>query len=166
MQKNHNVGSYGFAAYDRYMSLRPPLLLWIAVLYLSRAIVLPLVAQLVSCTGSTTDATSMMHDQFTPLVLVPSFFAIVVLWVLLAKSPSRGPLMRRIYARGRTLLALSALCDLVVHVVGPALWGGELPEQTLGTLLVGLFDGYFLVFVLVSRQVRDVFASFPPASVD
>jgi len=51
MHKSFDPRRYSLASYDRHLCLKPPLLLWLAALFLSRAISLPLVIGLGSLGG-------------------------------------------------------------------------------------------------------------------
>jgi Protein of unknown function (DUF2919) len=159
MQKNHTATGYDHSSYDAHFCLKPSLMLWITMLYLSRAIVLPIFAQLADLGGSETK--TLMRGLFDVYALLPALLAVVVLAALPLRSPSRGRVVRWVWARGRAFLALSAILDLALPWANSFLRDQPLAEQTLGAVLVEGFDLYFLVFIITSRRVRDVFSSFP-----
>jgi hypothetical protein len=159
MQKNHTATGYDHSSYDAHLCLKPSLMLWITLLYLSRAIVLPFFAQLADLGGSET--TTLVRGLFDVGALLPALPAILVLGALLLRSPSRGSVVRWIWSHGRVFLALAAILDLALPWANSVLRHRPLAEQTLGSVLVDGFDLYFLVFIIASRRVRDVFSSFP-----
>lgn len=152
---------YHASSYDQYLCLRPSLLLWVATVYFSRAIVLPLVARMSSLTGASADTTSLLHGAFGLESLAPALPAFLVLTLLLTRSPSRGRVVRWLFARGRELLVLSALFDIGLHSMDFVASGEQSAGRMLGTILVEAFDVYFLVYAVASKRVRDVFSSFP-----
>ena len=168
MKQNYERGPYSPGSYDRYLCLRPPLLLWVALLYLSRAVSLPLVLGLSSLAGSSADTTGLVHGMFGPSTLLPSCLAFMVLWTLALRSPSAGPLARRIFARGRVLLIAAAVLDAVLGVTlaGVSRDSIESADEHAGVVLLGaLFDLYLIIYLLFSKRVRDVFADFPAADL-
>jgi hypothetical protein len=58
------------------------------------------------------------------------------------------------------LLAVSALLDLALSL-SLLLHDGATGQSGLAALLAGGFDLYFLVYILASQIVRDVFSDFP-----
>jgi Protein of unknown function (DUF2919) len=151
---------YSQSSYDEHLCLKPPLLLWVALLYLSRAVSLPVVLGLSSVAGVSSDTKEIFQGLFGAYTLLPSFFAAVVLFALIRRSPSASRTVRWICTRGRLILVISALLDLAL-VVDSAFRHTELDGQAGLGLLTGVFDLYFLVYVLAARRVRDVFSDFP-----
>lgn len=144
--------------YDDYLCLKPPLLLWIGVLYLSRAISLPLLIGVSRMAGMKADMATAFQGAISASTLIPSMIALPVLYALLRRSPSGSAVVRWIWARGRLFIGLAAGLDFSLSLV--SLWSAP-PEQGELTLLAALFDLYFLLYVLVARRVRDAFADFP-----
>jgi hypothetical protein len=162
MQKNLTSRSYSLTSYDQYLCLKPPLMLWITCLYLSRALALPLFSGLASWSG--TDTASLSQGAFQLSAMPPALPAFLVLMALLTRSPSRGRFARWIWANSRTLLGLSAILDLALPGVLLLLGDGHALKQTLGRLLSEAFDLYFLLFIACSQRTRDVFRSYPEAA--
>lgn len=156
---------YSPFSYDEHFCLKPPALLWAAVLYLSRAIALPLVLGLGSFAGSFAGVRSDTRGLFGPVLdaytFLPSLVAIPVLFALIRRSPAASRTVRWIWAHGRMLLATSAVLDLVLSVVNSPLAHGEINDQARIPLLAAVFDLYFLIYILSARYVRDVFSDFP-----
>jgi hypothetical protein len=146
--------------YDQYLCLKPPVLLWIALVFLSRAVTLPVLVRLSSLAGGTADTTDFVRGAFDAYTALPSLIAAVVLYAFLRRSPKASNAVRWIWARGRMILAAAAALDF-------GLWFLDLPTgQGTGDaarVLVAALDVYFLVYILAARRVREVFAQFPGA---
>jgi hypothetical protein len=151
---------YPLDSYDDYLCLKPPLLLWLAVLYLSRAISLPLAITIGRFAGASTDATAFLQSVATVYTLLPSALAAGVLYAMCRRQPSASAAVRWIWARGRSLLAAAAVIDfaLTAYAVTRIDSSEGLP-LSLG--ITAAFDVYFLLYILLVRRVRDTFARFP-----
>lgn len=151
------------ASYDDNFCLKPPMLLWVALLFLSRAVVVPAVFALMRFTGAAADPKDLFAGSFDVQTLIPSAIAALVLLAALRRKPSASRAVRWIWAHGRTLVALSAMLDFGLSIAHSPLWHGDFNDRAdlPLPLLTAAFDLYFLVYVLAARQVRDAFADFP-----
>ena len=154
---------YDLSNYDDYMCLKPPALLWVAVLYLSRAIVLPVVLGFSSMGGGTADVKAFAGAFFSVNTMAPSVIAFLVLCPLMRRSPSGLPVFRWIWAHGRSFLAAAALLDFAL--TARECWHTGMAEISGLSLLAAALDLYFLTYILFAQRVRDVFADFPTASL-
>jgi amino acid transporter len=163
MRTHHPFGTeaYGPRYYDSYWCLKPPMLLWPAVLYLSKGITLPFACWLGTLTGVNADAINLLRNFWTVETLLPSLIAAAVLYALLRRAPSAGRPVRWIWAHGRVLLALSGILDLVLLSISIVRQGG-LHDGTLVPLVAAVIDLYCLVYILSARRLRDAWAEFPP----
>jgi hypothetical protein len=152
---------YAASSYNDDLCLKPPLLLWLAMAYLSRAITLPVVMGI--CTFARVDShvLALFRQFWSSETLIPSLIASIVLFALFRRVPGASQPLRWIWARGRTLLALSAGIDLAMSLVLP-IRQREIDQQVLVSLCAAGIDAYFLLYILVARRVRDTFADFPP----
>jgi hypothetical protein len=157
----HSPQSYSSSSYDDYLCLKPPVMLWMVILYLSKAITLPIAMGIASFAGVNPDAIKLMRGFWSAESLLPSLIALLVLLALLRRMPSASQPVRWLWAHGRTLLAMSAGIDLVLSLV-QFIRGGEVNDQTILSLLAAGIDLYFLIYVLAARRVRDAFGEFPP----
>jgi hypothetical protein len=153
--------SYSPSSYDDDYCLKPPLLLWLAALYLSRGVLLPLLMGMGSMIGTNPDALNLFHQLWSVEALIPSSVAAVVCLALFRRGPSASSVVRWIWAHGRVFLASAAALDLLLSVL-PLVRTRELGADTAPALFVGAADLYFLVYVLAARRVRDTFGDFPP----
>jgi hypothetical protein len=164
MQKSYDIRRYSLTSFDQNLCLKPPLMLWVCVLYLSRAVSLPIVIGFSTLTGSNTDIAGLVHGLFNARALLPSGIAFLVLFALAMRSPSAGRAVRWIFARGRVLLAAAAILDAALVLSGVSWQRVESGDpQVAGAVLGAVFDLYFLVYLLTARRVRDFFRDFPPA---
>lgn len=161
MPRSYNPHSYSASNYDAEMCLKPPVLLWLAVLFLCRAIMLPIVIGIGHIAGVNADAMTQLRDFWNAEQLVPALIAIPVLCALCWRSGSAPDVLRYIWARGRVLLALSAAVDIVLPVVSQLLQR-QITDQFTATLFTSGVDVYFLAYILAARRVRDTFLDFPP----
>ena len=164
----HTIPSHSYpypaSHYDDHMCLKPPLMLWAAVLYLSRAITLPIVLAIGSFSGVNSKAIDLFHRFWSVEALIPSVIAAVVLYALGRRVPTASRLVRWIWTHGQIFLAVSAVLDIALMVIS-LIRQGEINDQSLLSLCAAAVDGYFLVYVLAARRVRHAFAEFP-APVD
>ena len=165
VQKTYDTRRYSVASFDQNLCLKPTLVLWASVLFLSRAVSLPLIIGNSRLGGASSDSTALVHGLFSATTLLPSAIAFLVLWVMLVRSPSAGRTVRWIFARGRILLVVSAVLDAGLTLAGVSWQRVESGDpQVAGALLGVLLDLYFLVYLLSARRVRDFFSDFPAAA--
>jgi hypothetical protein len=153
--------TYSPSEYDNYFCLKPPILLWGALLFLSRSITLPLIVALGNFAGVNSEALSVLRRLWSVEALAPSLLAAVVLYTLIRRVPSAPPLVRWIWAHGHLVLALSAGIDLILSSIA-AIRIGNFEGDALLSLSSAAFDGYFLLYLMLARRVRDTFLEFPP----
>lgn len=153
-------GAYDLASYDDNLCLKPPFMLWLVMLYLSRALVMPIVGTLTSTAGSS-DMASWTRAQFGPETILSAAGALIVLLAALRRVPSASKLTRFIWANGRIILGLSAIGDLALSIID--LRNNHSVDSLPSTLLVvrATLDAYFLIYVFGSRRVGHVFSDFP-----
>jgi len=150
---------YSLPDYDSDDCLKPPLLLWIAVLYLSRAITLPFVIGIGHFAGVDADALAAVRGLWSAETLLPSLIAGLVLYVLVRRVPNASRLERWIWSRGAIFLAASAGTDFALSLVS-ILHSGQINDQPRPFICVAV-DTYFLLYVVAARRVRDAFSEFP-----
>jgi hypothetical protein len=156
--------TYSPSSYDDNFCLKPPALLWLAVVYLSRTFVL-LVIYLVSSMSLSRvspQAVAALRGTVSIYAFAPSLVAAPVLYALLSRAPSSPKLVRWFWSHGRKMLILAAILDCAASVAASGIIGGDIADLSAGLLLAAIFDVYFLVYLLATRRVRDVFADFPP----
>jgi hypothetical protein len=164
MQKSYRLANYSDASFDQYLCLKPPLMLWVAILFLSRAVALPFMVGISTMNGgSLQDLASATGGLVGLNTLLPSLVALTVPYAFLRRSPTGSRLSRWIWAHGRSILAVAAALDLAMSLWEPLFRHRAYADHVEFALLVGLFDVYFFVYILTSRRLRDVFSDFPAA---
>ena len=160
MPHSYSPHSYSPSNYDDDMCLKPPLLLWAAVLFLCRAIMLPVVIGIGHVAGVNADAMTQLREFWSADQLVPAVIAIPVLCALCWRSGSAPGILRGVWARGRLFLALSAAVDIALPLISQ-LAQRQITDQFVLTLFASGVDVYFLAYILAARRVRDTFSDFP-----
>jgi hypothetical protein len=153
--------AYAPSNYDDDMCLKPPLLLWLAGLYLSRAIMLPIAIGIGHIAGVDAAAMTLLRGLWSEDQLLPALIAMPVLYAFCRRVPTASKQVRWIWARGRIFLIAAAALDAVLPFVAP-LWHHAINDQFPVFLFMAGMDLYFLLYVLAARRVRDTFADFPP----
>jgi hypothetical protein len=150
--------------YDDHLTLRVPPLLWFAMLYLVRHLVLLGITFL----PTTGEEIEILRGLVHPAYLIADLIALPVLIAAARRRPETGPALRRIWRNGRWLLSLSALLYLVLVIArvtasGQSVWV-SVDEALIASLLLDLA---VLVYLWRSPLVRDLFRDFPePGSAD
>jgi DUF2919 family protein len=151
---------YSLSSYDDYLCVKPPLLLWIAALFLARSIVVPIGFGLVRFAGVPADAVALLQGVWNPGALLPSAIGAAVLYAMIRRIPGAAAPVRWISTHGRILLVIAACADLIQWLV--AVVSSDQPAlRDPSDLLVPGFDLYFLIYLLVAQRVRDTFSDFP-----
>jgi hypothetical protein len=160
MHERYDPHSYPESCFDDDFCLKPPVLLWVTLLFLSRGAALPIVFGLGRFIGVNADALTVLHSLWKSDALIPAAFAAPVLYSLVRRVPSASRPVRWIWAHGRALLVLSVLADLTLA----ALSVRELSDlgDALPAICAGVADAYLLLYLLAARRIRDSFADFPP----
>lgn len=130
--------------------------LWLAILFLSRHLLVLVLAGLSVYVGSRSglDMQAMRLFYSSPWLLIASLPALIVLAVALRRGSHSIALERGLWRRGRLLLALAASLDIAILVVH--WYVGSIPVREWGILAV-LGDGYVLAYLQRSIRVRAVF---------
>jgi hypothetical protein len=144
------------------MCLKPPFLLWVAVLYLSRALTLPIAMALGHFAGVDEKAITLFREFWSAEALIPSAIAAVMLYTLVRRVPTASPPVRWIWAHGRIVLAVSAVLDIALLTMA-LIRQGEINDQSIWSLVAAGGDLYFLIYILAARRVRHALLEFPPA---
>src|SRR5271165_6567802 len=111
--------SYPASHYDDHMCLKPPLLLWVAVFYYSRAITLPITMAIAHFAGVDEEAINTFRGFWSANGLVPSAIAVVILYTLCRRAPNAPKAVRWIWAHGQAVLVVSAILDIALLLIAP-----------------------------------------------
>jgi Protein of unknown function (DUF2919) len=161
MNSSYDPDRYHPSHFDDDMCLKPPLLLWLAAIYLARAVLLPIAIGIGHIASVDDKAFVLLRSLWSGAGLVPALVALPVLYGLFRRAPAAGRMTRWFWAHGRILLAVSAGIDsalTLLHLIGPTEFG----DQAAVSLGAEFTDLYFLAYILFARRVRDAFTDFPP----
>jgi len=159
MRHSSNNHSYSPSDYDDDMCLKPPILLWLALIWLSRAIMLPIAIGLGHVAGVNPDALSMLRDYWQGDQLIPAAISLPVLFVCCRRLSTASKVLRWVWARGRALLILSVGLDIALAAM--QLRHQETADEMVLALSTTGVDFYLLAYLLAARRVRDTFLDFP-----
>ena len=147
------MGTYSFHDYNKYFSLKVPLLLWFLIFYsLRHALLLLVFAPTLQTVDALTDETQWAYYMCS----IP---AILLLAALSNRVPSAGKITRGIWQQGKHLLEVSLLLHLGINILLSLLKPVWHPSLTQTLLL--LIDVSGLVYLHKSRHVHDLFVDFP-----
>ena len=150
---------YPFSAYDKYLSLKPDLNMWLMFAFLLR----PYVIFLLSITNRQ-DKMGLINliyfDRFVMiLAAIAAIPAVLVMYAFAKRKPEASDKVRWIWCRSGGFLLASVLLNLLIVLV-PALMG---LLHELGIIIwVELGISVLIIYYLFSNErVRDTFADFP-----
>jgi hypothetical protein len=159
MSLSYDPGRYRPSHFDDEMCLKPPSLLWLAVIYLSRGVLMPIGIGIGHIINVNDKALGSLRSLWSVETLLPALLALPILYALFRRAPSAGRTTRWLWRHGRIFLALSTALDLALSSFQLATSGlGGDPVIAAGAVSVDL---YFLAYVLIARRVRDAFSDFP-----
>jgi len=152
---------YPESCYDHDLCLKPPLLLWIGILFLSRALALPPAMGLAHfIAGADANVSAVMRSLWRPDTLISSIPAAPLLYAFFRRIPTASRAVRWIWAHGRVILAVAAGTDIVLSAI--QLYAVPQNDGELfSTVCAITIDAFLLLYVLAARRVRDVFLDFP-----
>ena len=163
MHERYNPNSYPESCFDDEFCLKPPLLLWVALLFLSRGAALPILFGVGRIIGVNSDALTVLRSLWKSDALIAAAFAAPVLYALVRRVPSASQPVRWFWSHGRALLVLSVLADLAVAALSVRDFSD--PGAALPAICAGIVDAYFLLYLIAARRVRDTFNDFPPPTL-
>lgn len=152
---------YDLADYTDQGVLRVSRGTWLAMLFLCRQLGLIVVVAVSSMAARRRglDLTGLGLLAGDPVLILASVPALAVVVAASRRVPVAGRIARAVWARGRWLLMLSALLDLLLTYLRLPV---RLSQLSLAYLAAPLVDCYLLVYLAGSRRVIDTFAEFPP----
>lgn len=141
-------------------ALRIGLLLWAAILFLCRHLLIMVLGAVSSLVGARrglgTADFAILYSS--PLFLAASLPALVVLVAGIRRAPRANRLVRGVWRNGRSLLIISGVLDVALLCLQALLGLFAINEFYI---LAGVLDLYILLYLVRSRRVGDTFADFP-----
>lgn len=160
MLKRVDPHRYPPSAYDDEWCLKPPPLLWIALLYLSRGLIVPPLMGMGHWSGVNPDALGMLHDLWQPLCLIPAVIALPILIAAFRRVPRASDALRWIWHQGRSIVVVAAIADIALSLA-PTVQRGEFDDASLVPAFCAVFDLCLIAYLLLAARVRDTFRDFP-----
>lgn len=149
---------YADSAYDQYLCLKPSPLLWLAALFISREVTLPLLMGISQVAGVNADALAMVRKFWNfNASLLPALLGALLLFTFFRRTPQAPRQVRWVWHHGVQLLFTAAAADFLLALF--AVWNEGVSAQSAVAIPVDLL---LLGYVFCSRRVRDTFADFPP----
>jgi Protein of unknown function (DUF2919) len=152
---------YSIDSFDRHLSLKAPLPLLLALVFLSRSVVLRLVYALSNIKGQGADISVLWNSQYQHLFMLGSLPAFLVLAAYIGRSPNRGAMARWIWRHGAWLVGLALLAQSLPALLNlDSITNFEQMHFEESPLLLAVHAAV-LGYMLFSRRVRDTFADYP-----
>jgi hypothetical protein len=152
---------YSFSSFDEDMCLKPPLMLWLALLYLCRGFVMPIAIGIGHYAGVDSDAMPVLRDLWSANTLAPAAVAAPLFYALLRRAPAASPSVRWIWEHGRSFLIAAIALDLAL-AISRAITYIAVSSELLPAIVAATADMYFFAYVLFARRLRHSLSDFPP----
>ncbi len=155
---------YNFSDYDKYLSLKMNVDLWLIVAYFLRPVILK-ISTIQMGRGAKSDSVSGLKDLVYPddfgfflafLTMIP---VVLVIFAYMKRKPDAPDYIRTLWRNCGKLLLLAAALNVVVVFV-PFLFDMAYRINLLGWGQVAI-AAYIIFYLMTSRRVRDTFADFP-----
>lgn len=164
MAKSYDLNKYNSWFYDDDFCLKPPVLLTAATVYLCRSFLIMLLIVAASVRGRTGGGMETFlpggdHPMSVGLTAIP---AMLVLYARMRRIPRAGNVVRWIWKHGRLLLASSAAMEIAASAFLLYTNVGQARDSDMMRMAFLFLDVYILLYVLISKHVKDVFSDFPP----
>ena len=155
---------YSFSDYDKYMSLKPGLEVWLIIAYFLRPFILK-VSTIQMGRGAKSDSVSGLKDLVYPndfgffIAFLATIPVLILVFSYAKRKPGASGLVRRIWHKGRVLLIVTAVLNLIIIFV-PFMVDLTYRINMLGWAQLAI--AVFILFYLYTMQrVKDTFADFP-----
>jgi len=154
MSKHHPI-----SAYDKNLCLKPDITIWLILLFLSRAYVV-LVLSLVNMRDRTGLIDLVYPDRLAmSLGALAGIPAVLLVYAWIKRQPGAGPFVKKIWMKGRELLAISVLLN--IGVIFLPFWMGTMHAIYPGDWVQFAIALLILIVVYTSSYIKDCFNDFP-----
>ena len=155
---------YSFSDYDKYMSLKLDLEMWLIIVYFLRPFILK-VSTIQMGRGAKSDSVSGLKDLVYPndfgffIAFLATIPVLILVFAYVKRKPGASGLVRKIWHNGRMLLVATAVLNLIIIFI-PFLMDLTYRINILGWAQLAI--AVFILFYLYTTQrVKDTFADFP-----
>ena len=155
---------YSFSDYDKYMSLKPGLEVWLIIAYFLRPFIMK-ISTIQMGRGAKSGSVSGLKDMVYPndfgffIAFLATIPVLILVFAYAKRKPGASGLVRKIWHKGRMLLIVTAVLNLIIIFV-PFLVDLTYRINMLGWVQLAI--AVYVIFYLYSTQrVKDIFADFP-----
>ena len=155
---------YSFSDYDKYMSLKLDLEVWLIIAYFLRPFILK-ISSIQMGRGAKSDSVSGLKDLVYPndfgffIAFLATIPVLILVFAYVKRKPGASGLVRKIWHNGSMLLVVTAVLNLIIIFI-PFLMDLTYRINMLGWAQLAI--AVFILFYLYTMQrVKDTFADFP-----
>jgi len=156
---------YKFSDYGKDMSLKVNLVLWLIILYFLRPFILKLSTIQRGRVGHKTTDVRLLKELVYPddfgffIAFLSTIPVLILLFAFAKRKAGASELVRKIWKNGLTLLAITAVLNMVIIFVPFVI------SDTYGINMLGWSQLAVAILILgylyLSQRVKDTFADFP-----
>ena len=156
---------YSFSDYDKYMSLKLDLEVWLIIAYFLRPFILKISTIQMGRGGVKSDSVSGLKDMVYPndfgffIAFLATIPVLILVFSYAKRKPGASGLVRKIWHKGRVLLIVTAVLNLVIIFV-PFMVDLTYRINMLGWAQLAI-AGYIIFYLYTKQRVKDTFADFP-----
>ena len=155
---------YSFSDYDKYMSLKPGLEVWLIIAYFLRPFILK-ISTIQMGRGAKSGSVSGLKDLVYPndfgffIAFLATIPVLILVFAYAKRKPGASGLVRKIWHKGRMLLIVTAVLNLIIIFV-PFLVDLTYRINMLGWVQLAIAV-YIIFYLYATQRVKDTFADFP-----
>ena len=155
---------YSFSDYDKYMSLKLDLEVWLIIAYFLRPFIMK-ISTIQMGRGAKSGSVSGLKDLVYPndfgffIAFLATIPVLLLVFAYAKRKPGASGLVRKIWHKGRTLLIVTAVLNLIIIFV-PFLVDLTYRINMLGWVQLAIAV-YIIFYLYTTQRVKDTFADFP-----
>jgi len=155
---------YSFSDYDKYMSLKPGLEVWLIIAYFLRPFIMK-ISTIQMGRGAKSGSVSGLKDMVYPndfgffIAFLATIPVLILVFAYAKRKPGASGLVRKIWHKGRMLLIVTAVLNLIIIFV-PFLVDLTYRINMLGWVQLAIAV-YIIFYLYTTQRVKDTFADFP-----
>lgn len=155
---------YSFSDYDKYMSLRLDLEMWLIIAYFLRPFIMK-VSTIQMGRGAKSDSVGGLKDLVYPddfgffIAFLATIPVLILVFAYVKRKPGASGLVRKIWHNGRMLLVVTAVLNVIIIFV-PFLLDVTHSINMLGWGQLAIAV-YILFYLYTTQRVKDTFSDFP-----
>ena len=156
--------NYSFSDYDKYMSLKLDFDMWLIIAYFLRPFILK-ISTIQMGRGAKSGSVSGLKDMVYPndfgffIAFLATIPVLILVFAYAKRKPGASGLVRKIWHKGRMLLIVTAVLNLIIIFV-PFLVDLTYRINMLGWVQLAIAV-YIIFYLYTTQRVKDTFADFP-----